>query len=226
VSFDVIIDESLGPETSQIVAITSLFELVTMSRLRARKLLCYLSESLYSEYKLESYAGLSRLSEWSESGHTRLTGLSSQGRSATSWVCRGLVSSGNGSSRDSAVCRIEEAACNQNSRRWKGTQGNLQKEAAKKKSKDSNGVLKLTMPPVSLECHDRIPAVPTADENASSFRKLLLWVGGYYSKQSALLRAAAELNECINEQALNANVAAGATYSQCSLVLHLISMHR
>jgi hypothetical protein len=161
-----------------------------------------------------------------------LTGvLTGQSRSATSWVCRGLSSartSGNSDNlRDSSVSRVDDAIEYQRySRRWKGTRSDLKKEPIKKKSKNNKAgdgvLLKLSMPAASLECVDRVPAVPTADENASSFRKVLLWLGGYYSKQSVLMRAAAELNECINQQALNEDVLAGETFFQyccCSLVL-------
>ena len=201
-----------------------------MSRLRARKLLSCLSESLYSEYKLESLKGTSRL-PWSESGYPRLTGVlpGQSQRSATSWVCRALFVSARTSGysdyrRDSAVSSIVGTIEFQNySRRCKSTRSDHKKESIKKGKNSNDGVLlKLSMPAASLECLDRVPAVPTANENVSSFRKILLWLGGYYSKQSVLMRAAAELNECINEQALNENVLAGETLLPFSIVPCLV----
>lgn len=65
----------------------------------------------------------------------------------------------------------------------------------------------LSSPPVSLEYKGS--AVFSAPDDASIFRKALLWLGGYYSKQSTYMRAAKELHTCIKEQALNEQVLEG-----------------
>ncbi|KAI8105880.1 hypothetical protein M9434_000459 [Picochlorum sp. BPE23] len=56
--------------------------------------------------------------------------------------------------------------------------------------------------PETLEYHGT-PSVPTVPDDASIFKKAVLWMGGYYSKQSTYMRAAGELNVCIKEQSLN-----------------------
>jgi cytochrome b pre-mRNA-processing protein 3 len=64
---------------------------------------------------------------------------------------------------------------------------------------------RLTRPPESLE-YAGSPSVSSAPDNAGFLRKAVLWMGGYYSKHSTYMRGAAELNTCIREQALNADV--------------------
>lgn len=69
--------------------------------------------------------------------------------------------------------------------------------------------------PETLEYHGT-PSVPTVPDDASIFKKAVLWMGGYYSKQSTYMRAAGELNVCIKEQSLNPALFQG-TYSCCCL---------
>jgi cytochrome b pre-mRNA-processing protein 3 len=59
----------------------------------------------------------------------------------------------------------------------------------------------LDAPPTSLEYSGAARVVSMAPPDASIFKKLLLFMGGYYSKQSAYMRAAKELNACVKEQA-------------------------
>ncbi len=56
-------------------------------------------------------------------------------------------------------------------------------------------------PPTSLEYRGAARVVATAPPDANIFKKLLLFMGGYYSKQSSYMRAAKELNACVKEQA-------------------------
>lgn len=63
----------------------------------------------------------------------------------------------------------------------------------------------LSNPPVSLE-YKGAPGVSSAPEDLSILRRAVLWLGGYYSKQSTYMRAAKELHTCIKEQALDEQV--------------------
>ena len=79
-------------------------------------------------------------------------------------------------------------------------------------------VINMSKPPVSLE-YERTPSVPTAPEGQSTIQRLLLWIGGYYSKQSVQMRAASSLNAAINEHALNPVVLRG-TFDDCHSTSH------
>ena len=59
----------------------------------------------------------------------------------------------------------------------------------------------LDTPPTSLEYSGAARVVSMAAPDASIFKKLLLFMGGYYSKQSSYMRAAKELNACVKERA-------------------------
>ena len=72
-------------------------------------------------------------------------------------------------------------------------------------SSSSKRLEALSSPPVSLE-YKGSPASSMAPEDVGVFRKALLWLGGYYSKQSTYMRAAKELHTCIKEQALNEQI--------------------
>lgn len=70
-------------------------------------------------------------------------------------------------------------------------------------------------PPVSLDApaasleYSGVPRVtPTARADAGLLSKAVLFLGGYYSKQSGYMRAAKELNACVKEQAMDPAVLA------------------
>ena len=73
-------------------------------------------------------------------------------------------------------------------------------------SAKSPRTIDLDAPPVSLEYHGATRVVSMAPPDAGVFKKLLLFMGGYYSKQSAYMRAAKELNACVKEQATDPTV--------------------
>lgn len=84
---------------------------------------------------------------------------------------------------------------------------NAQEKKKKNKGKGGGGgggtpTAQASSPPESLEYHGT-PSIPTVPDNANIFKKAVLWMGGYYSKQSTYMRAAGELNVCVKEQSLN-----------------------
>lgn len=86
-----------------------------------------------------------------------------------------------------------------------------QEKAEDEQEKKDPAAVHASSPPESLEYHGA-PSVPTVPDDASIFKKAVLWMGGYYSKQSTYMRAAGELNACIKEQSLNPALFQG-TYS-------------
>lgn len=64
----------------------------------------------------------------------------------------------------------------------------------------------LCAPAISLEYSGAPRVTSTAPADAGLLKKAVLFLGGYYSKQSAYMRAAKELNACVKEQALDPDV--------------------
>lgn len=93
-------------------------------------------------------------------------------------------------------------------RRYSSTGAATSTGASTSSSNSSSALLRIitSLPPAkSLEITESTVSysnIPTAPEDAGTLRKTLLWLGGYYSKQSVMMRAAASLNACINEYVL------------------------
>ena len=75
-------------------------------------------------------------------------------------------------------------------------------------SPSKSPAVSLDAPAASRE-YSGVPRVtPTAPADAGLLSKVVLFLGGYYSKQSGYMRAAKELNACVKEQAMDPAVLA------------------